>query len=141
MSDHLFTAVAGDPDEALVDIFDIGIKVGDHDRMGALLHCQRQFAQLVFRLLAPGFKAKIVQCKADVSGHLDQQLHLFVIERIRFGGIERKYAKRPPLQQQRKHRHGTVAEAQCRIAPGCRALITGDVVADRRLALGQRLRG
>ena len=47
-AERFLAAVAGIADESLVDVFNAGIQVGDDDAFHALIHRQRQFAELIF---------------------------------------------------------------------------------------------
>jgi hypothetical protein len=47
LADDFLAGVAGDPQEGLVDVFDVSLDVGDDDALRTLLDGQRQFAQLL----------------------------------------------------------------------------------------------
>jgi hypothetical protein len=54
LADHLVAAVSGIAGKRLVDVFDLGVHVGNDDAFGALLDRQREFAQHLVGLLALG---------------------------------------------------------------------------------------
>ncbi len=54
LTDNLLAGVAGIANESLVDVFDVGVQIGDENAIGTLFDCQGKLAQLRLGPLALG---------------------------------------------------------------------------------------
>ena len=90
-----------------------------------------------FRAPALFFAREIIQRKRHVDGGLDEQRNFLVLEKSRFGRVDRERAANLASQSDRKH-GGRAESAKFRLrAPRQRSWIAGKVVADIRLALAK----